>query len=437
MASFQQQSEGSEHRGGLIGQIRALTESDQFDLANYTEPRIKDLLQSSFSTPLTNVKSMIRVQFIIGGGKLVRQKYDDEMIKWATAALREIGYTEDKSAAETLDSQGTYKHQHDTGQNLKYLIVYPRVTLAVEKSADDSAGDKKRLTAQEMIRICELGTFKDMVASKMVSWRQKKGCLKCIQDFQAEFAAIEAKLVSGQLLNAEEQDFYDTDKGNLTEKAAYLQGEIKSMVEGGRLTASEKAELIKTLDGNLQTFASERDAKVKESKPTKALDEKIAAVTAKKEAVSKLAPITHKLKYSDEIKELYMKIFPLQALEDKARGVSLTLKELQTVEGKKDFEQSIAGYEDASRGWFEEEDDFKSMCESLQKEAKAVYDKNKKPPKVLSGAGKAPGSSKAKAATSSANAWSVPSKTGGGSANKSRPTSSSASRFGAYASDSD
>ena len=29
-----------------------------------------------------------------------------------------------------LESQGTFKHQHDTDKNLKFMHVYPRVTIA-------------------------------------------------------------------------------------------------------------------------------------------------------------------------------------------------------------------------------------------------------------------------------------------------------------------
>jgi hypothetical protein len=41
----------------------------------------------------------------VGGGKLVRSRYSEDMTKWMVAALREIGFSEDRSAAETYDSQ--------------------------------------------------------------------------------------------------------------------------------------------------------------------------------------------------------------------------------------------------------------------------------------------------------------------------------------------
>ena len=37
----------------------------------------------------------------------MRSRYSDDMTKWINSALRDIGYSEDRSAAETFDSQVT------------------------------------------------------------------------------------------------------------------------------------------------------------------------------------------------------------------------------------------------------------------------------------------------------------------------------------------
>ena len=63
MASFDNQQQLS----GLAGQLRAATESDQYDLAGYTEQRIRDLVTASFSSPLTAPNKMIKFTFIVGG----------------------------------------------------------------------------------------------------------------------------------------------------------------------------------------------------------------------------------------------------------------------------------------------------------------------------------------------------------------------------------
>ena len=78
---------------GLAGEIRSSINSDQFDLANYTEQRSRDLILSAFKEPLTAPTEMVKFTFIVGGGKLVRSRYSDDLTKWLVAALREIGIT--------------------------------------------------------------------------------------------------------------------------------------------------------------------------------------------------------------------------------------------------------------------------------------------------------------------------------------------------------
>jgi hypothetical protein len=98
-----------EQLSGMAGEIRLSLTSEQFDLANYTEARARDLVLAAFSSPLSAPSTMVRFTFIVGGGKLVRAKYSDDLPKWMGAALRDIGYTADASAAETFDSQGMFE----------------------------------------------------------------------------------------------------------------------------------------------------------------------------------------------------------------------------------------------------------------------------------------------------------------------------------------
>eukprot|EP01031_Cornospumella_fuschlensis_P044053 gene44053-53859_t len=135
MAAFSSE----EALSGLAGDIRSSIVSEQYDLGGYTESRTRDLVIAAFGKPLTAPAGMVRFTFVVGGGKLVRARYAEDLPKWMAAALREVGYVEDRSAAETLDSQGRFKQQHDTGQNLKYVVVFPRLQLAQVPGA--AAGD--------------------------------------------------------------------------------------------------------------------------------------------------------------------------------------------------------------------------------------------------------------------------------------------------------
>eukprot|EP01035_Chromulina_nebulosa_P030499 gene30499-40527_t len=314
-----------EQLSGLAGEIRSSVTSDQYDLGGYTEQRAKDLMHATFSAPLTAPTEMIKCTFVVGGGKLVRSRYAEDLTKWLVAALREIGYTEDRSAAETFDSQGTFKQQHDTGQNLKYLIVYPNVSCS-KASASPSDNQKESSTAsaavntsspEYIVSACELATFKEIVAShKVVSYKQKKKLLKHLQDAAEKFKAIEEKLVSGAFLDPAEQAYYDANSGVDNEKIAWLQADIKDMVDKGQLTAAEKTELLSSLDANLTSVNAEIADAEAEKKPKKVEKLQQKKITE---------PIRHRLRHGDEIQKLRVKLFPMLALEEKGRSMSLTM----------------------------------------------------------------------------------------------------------------
>jgi hypothetical protein len=143
----------------------------------------------------------------------------------------------------------------------------------------------------------------------------------------------------------------------------------------GRLTASEKEELLASIDENLVTVAEEITTAKAEEKPKKIekLEEKQKAIQLRKATVQKIQAIQHRLKHGDEILKLRVKVIPLMALEDKGRSMSLTLADLKSIEEKSDIETDIALLENASRGWFEEEADFVLKCKIEEKEAKARY----------------------------------------------------------------
>jgi hypothetical protein len=53
-------------------------------------------------------------------------------------------------------------------------------------------------------------------------------------------------------------------------------------------------------------------------------------------------------------------LLPLIELEKKGRSMSLTMDDLTVLRDKPDIEDDISKLEAASRGWFEEEEDFQA-----------------------------------------------------------------------------
>lgn len=341
------------------------------------------------------------------------------------------------------------------------MIVYPKVACAIQASKSDSSGVAQAATLdttspEYIVTVAELSTFTEMMGSKTVSWGQRKRVLKVLQDAQVQFQAIEEKLSSGKLLSPLEQSIYDANSGADAEKIQWLQSNIKGMVDSGSLTSSEKSELVETLKANIASITAEVEAAKAQgqAKKVEKLMEKVAATTARREFVEKIAPIQHRLKHGDEIQRLRIKLQTFAALEDKARSMSLTMADLKTLEEKGEIEEKVAQLEQASRGWFEDEADFQAMCAFEAKEARAKYlHKTKTATAKKSGgggAGKALGSggkpssqsrSSAMQASVAGNSWSTPSsrttvsKSTSGGATKSKSTGGFSAAFGGDDSD--
>lgn len=78
---------------GLAKHVRESIETQEWDAAGYTEEQVVSLIKAAFSEPV-RLNEMIRHTFVVGGGKKVRQKYDEKMGKFFAMALRDIGYVE-------------------------------------------------------------------------------------------------------------------------------------------------------------------------------------------------------------------------------------------------------------------------------------------------------------------------------------------------------
>ena len=137
---------------------------------------------------------------------------------------------------------------------------------------------------------------------------------------------------------------------------------------------------MQQIDNNVKSLNTEINEATTEGKPKKVekLKSKLEPIQARKALVEKIVPIKDQLSQSEKIEKLYFKLFPLLALEDKGRSMSLTLADLKTLEDKGPIEDSIRALEVASRGWFVEDADFEGLCKRQEKTARAKFS-NMKP----------------------------------------------------------
>ena len=335
---------------GLAASIRDASESETFDLGGQNVTTISSTIKDAFQEPFS-LDHMIRITFVTGAGKQGRQKYDENAARAVTSVLHDFGYHDDRGASCVMECAGCYKLQHDTGKNLKTVVVFPKITLPSKPISLEIEPLIPEDSPEYKLAVSSMNVFKNMVKAKCPSWSQKKKCLECLQGVQERLQGLDNQLMNATTaLNASEQVFYDAVV-TLDDKVAYIIQELLHQVETGTITRFEQKLL---LDQNTEKVAS----LMNEQKST-------AKALQRKERLEALDPIVpHGLKQEVEIYSLRKERIPLLALEKEARGRLLTLKETQTLARKVDIDEEIAYLEEASRGWFEDDDVFESRLEA-------------------------------------------------------------------------
>eukprot|EP00586_Coscinodiscus_wailesii_P023096 CAMPEP_0172506972 /NCGR_PEP_ID=MMETSP1066-20121228/200106_1 /TAXON_ID=671091 /ORGANISM="Coscinodiscus wailesii, Strain CCMP2513" /LENGTH=442 /DNA_ID=CAMNT_0013284293 /DNA_START=60 /DNA_END=1388 /DNA_ORIENTATION=- len=383
------------HVSGLAASIRAATESTTFDLANQTPSTIASTVQSAFSTPFP-LSEMIRITFITGAGKLGRQKYDENAAKTVTSELRQLGFEDDRAASCVNECGGTFKLQHDTGKNLKTVVVFPNITGVAANGDDDGGGDGAdadvessafvKGSIEEKLALSSPTVFEKMINSQCPSWIQKKECVTVLSSIVQQIQSLDEMLLKGQPLSDEDQTLYDAvSLDSLLEKESLLKKKMQEHVSTGHITASEKDTLLQQVSTRLSKINLEVDAAEKEMKPKKVqkLKTTLKTVAERQAMLENIEPRPPaRLKKELDIEKLRKELRPLLKLEESAKGRLLTMKETKDLARKEEILEEIEELEEASRTWFETDEEFATRveaCRAMFAAKEAKYNKNKKP----------------------------------------------------------
>ena len=234
----------------MAKQVRGIIKYDPletFDLGGFTQEQTLEFVKAAF----TDAFSMqLRVTFVVGGGRLVRAKYHEDLQKWMSTSLREIGYEEDRGAA--LGSQGAFKRQEDLAQNLVFFHVFPRFEKPAEAEGGGGGGGgegacaKPPPTPAQRIVSCALEELKRMCPSKIMTFSEKRRAQEVLGEAIARIDALEAKMAArAQMTDAEMEEYGELNREALEDKAKWLQAECKSQVASGLLTAAEFSTILK------------------------------------------------------------------------------------------------------------------------------------------------------------------------------------------------
>ena len=300
-------------------------------------------------------KAYVACKFVIGGGKKTRQKYDPDMLKHFTEALRGAGMEEDRGASACEACQGMYKYQHDTDKDLKYLHVFPRVDLsaATEETAGDGAGagGAGPQSPEYQCVSCTFEEFQDLVAMNVPSLAEARSAQAPSRMIRPGAAREDADGAAGA--EEQEQEMYDS-MVDVAAKVEYLNKELEKMVSKGRLTKGEQKQMVEDLGKKVEELGamiSTADAEGK-TKKKEALEEK-GGGGAKIESIAAFKPIVYTMANEKELNDLRKELAALEKIEHS--GKLLKGDDLAKLAKKPRIEERIAALEGEDKGWFEDE----------------------------------------------------------------------------------
>jgi hypothetical protein len=330
--------------------------SEQYDLAGFSPAWIQDLVTGCLGQTLS-AKTYVGCKFVIGGGKKARGKYDPDMLKHFTEALRGAGLEEDRGASACEQCQGMYKYQHDTDKDLKYLHVFPRVSVVRAgedgASAADAGGVEDRSPEMQCVS-CSFEEFRDLVAMNVPSFSQKRALLKRMKVMTAALEQLEQMLVEQKSLTEQEQEMYDA-MVDVSDKVEYLNKELEKMVAKGRLTKGEQKQMMDDFAKKME----EMDVAIATADAEGKAKKRDALEAAKKKAedkvthISEFKPIVYTMANEKELNDLRRELAALEKIENKS-GL-LKGDDLAKLAKKPNVEKRIADMEGEDKGWFEDE----------------------------------------------------------------------------------
>lgn len=296
------------------------------------------------------------------------------MSKWILTTLRGIQYKEDHGSINSFDCQGTYKYQHDTGKNLKFVHVFPKAVEAPSEGNEDELEEDNKLKIPEGVKkdewFCLISTdavFQKICSRKISTWTQLSRCKELFKNFNEKFITIEQKLASMKALD-ELEEFIYSEVVEIPEKLVTLTKKMKKLVDEGQLTLKEKNTLIEKLKEKLPK--TEKKLKTLETLETKDILE------------------VNRFRQQVELKKLLRSSLPLILIEEKAgpKGLwspKLNAQELQLLKLKLSCDEKIRALFTDELCYFETEEEFQKRKDLLVKSVQSTVRTKKVAAKTL------------------------------------------------------
>lgn len=361
---------------GMASSIRAATESEVFDLGGLGPDTIENIIVDALSQPFSSREEMIRITLVVGAGKQSRQKYHAQAMKVVTSTLQnKCGFVEDRGASCVMECQGMFKVQHDTGKNLKTVVLFPKMISSTgakggKNNPSDTAGEKSRYddmmfpvnSMEYKAAASSLTVFQNMVKAKCTSWSQKKALLELMEHQFVEqiIQPVEDLLTRGQQVPSDLQHYYDSVLVEISEKQHFVKQAMHQQVETGDLTEYEINHLLEQVDHRIQTLS-------KGGSPQPALTK----AKERRDMLKSFNPTPlPKLQHHAALGKLWKQVYaiPIPLDLDGNSGRLLTAQESKLVAKRDNLMQEIDQLEYASQGWLEDDEIFEWRVQECRSE---------------------------------------------------------------------
>eukprot|EP00536_Pseudo-nitzschia_multiseries_P015063 jgi/Psemu1/298907/fgenesh1_pm.814_\ len=394
---------------GLAATIRSASESETFDLGGLPSNTISQVIGDAFSQDFDlGGARMIRITLVVGAGKGDRSKYDPAALKLVTTALSAAGYTEDRGASCVVESAGCFKYQHDTGKNLKTVVVFPKMNerAGVDSATASSPTSSSLLPPNSLeykIAVSTVPLFTNMLKAKFPSWSQKRYLLKLIDDTLLEpLESIDASLMRGGLMSEDERIFYE-QCSSVSEKKGLVKDAMSQQVQDEQLTASEVNFLLEQLTTRIEEFKSKKES----------IPDGLQQRQVKLRSIAKNPIAPSPLKHHAALGKLWKQAAPLMYLNESG-GKLLSPAETKKRGQLDDILSEIANLEESSRGLLEDDESYEERILTYRRDLQQKYgnltSKNGNQKKSRAIGSSASSSSSSSSSNRKTNAWNTTTK---------------------------
>lgn len=348
---------------GLAANIRSATESETFDFGGLPSTTISQVVGDTFSRGFDlDGGEMIRITLVVGAGKGNRSKYDPAALKLVTTSLTAAGYVEDRGASCTMESAGCFKFQHDTGKNLKTVVIFP--TIAEGRGIDESKAGLPSSSSllppnslEYKIAVSTVSLFENMLKFKFQSWSQKRSLLKLVDEtLMGPLESLDENLMRGGIMSDDETTFYEQCV-SVSEKKALIKDAMSHQVLESKLTASEVDFLLEQVAARVEELKSRNQAI-----PNVLQERQAKLQTIAKNPISPLP-----LKHHAALGKLWKQAAPLMYLNNSG-GKLLSPAETKKRGQLEDILGEIASLEESSKGLLEDDESYEERIRTYRRD---------------------------------------------------------------------